>query len=64
MFPNRPYHAASLVATGVALVGLALVLLIIKFLMFMAEAAAGIIGLAGIVLIAIGVIIGRRYRNF
>ena len=64
MFNDRRNSSASLIAVGGMLIGLAVVLLIIKFLMFMAEFAAGIIGIVGLAMIVIGIFFSRRGRDW
>jgi membrane-bound ClpP family serine protease len=54
MGSNRFYFA------GAMLIALAILLLLVKLLMFMAWFAAGPIGLAGLILLGIGWITGRR----
>ncbi len=57
MGSNRFYLA------GATLIALAILLVVVKLLMFLAWFAAGPIGLAGLILLGIGWITGRRRSN-
>ncbi|MFA6135408.1 MAG: hypothetical protein WC869_15460 [Phycisphaerae bacterium] len=57
---RRRYYARSLTLAGGIMLALGGMLLFIKFLMIMAEAAGVALALTGMILLAVGLILGRR----